>query len=387
MDFGDGVQQLLVSDIIQRDYLRVGVDQAGSGPRARDREVRFVRDLPPSAGVVMGNSIHIEEAENLTNVWIHDNIVHNSMDLSGAKNMTVENNVVSGAIVLNGDLDLVVRNNTITATDSNCPDQGCCPGMIFVLSAQRALLDSNTLTTSANCKPAGVVLMGNIVTEGFPFLRDVTVSNNIFKGGFDPLFQGKPLPAAVVMSGVDGVVLRGNRFNGGTFGGQTAGNVCQCCQYGHAKTQCVNVTVDDMEGTMKVQAGPAPRTGVTARSLTTAVMRETAALQSPEQLSPEQLHLAYGVLHSSMRVAWSTLAAGERADAATAARSVVQWGFAPGSFGKSAPGLATPFTVDAGRNWTQHTAEMIGLPPRQRVWYRVGSEAGGWSTEHSFTAR
>ena len=68
MDFGDGVQQLLVSDITQRDFLRVGVDQAGAGPVARDREVRNVVDLPCSPGVLCGNSIHIEEAENLTNV-------------------------------------------------------------------------------------------------------------------------------------------------------------------------------------------------------------------------------------------------------------------------------------------------------------------------------
>ena len=52
MDFGDGVQQLLVSDILQRDYLRVGVDQAGAGPLARDREIRGVVDLPSSPGVV-----------------------------------------------------------------------------------------------------------------------------------------------------------------------------------------------------------------------------------------------------------------------------------------------------------------------------------------------
>ena len=29
MDFGDGVQNLLVSDVLHRDCLRVGVDQAG----------------------------------------------------------------------------------------------------------------------------------------------------------------------------------------------------------------------------------------------------------------------------------------------------------------------------------------------------------------------
>ena len=59
--FGDGVQDLLVSDIIQRDCLRVGVDQAGYGPLSRDRETRSVRDVPGTPGVAQGNTIHIED--------------------------------------------------------------------------------------------------------------------------------------------------------------------------------------------------------------------------------------------------------------------------------------------------------------------------------------
>ena len=53
---------------------------------------------------------------------------------------------------------------------------------------------------------------------------------------------------------------------------------------------------------------------------------------------PEQVHLAYGVAHDSMRVAWSTM--GSAGDDS----SVVQWGSAPAALGRSARGSATPFT-------------------------------------------
>jgi hypothetical protein len=95
---GTGVQDLLVSDIIQRDCLRVGVDQAGYGPLSRDREIRHVRDLPGTPGVAQGNTIHIEEALNLTNVWIHDNVCNNSMDAGGTTNMRMENNLIYGQV-------------------------------------------------------------------------------------------------------------------------------------------------------------------------------------------------------------------------------------------------------------------------------------------------
>lgn len=100
MDFGDSVQDLLVSDIIQRDCLRVGVDQAGYGPLSRNREIRFVRDLPGTPGVAQGNTIHIEESLNLTNVWIHDNVCNNSMDAGGTTNMRMENNLIYGQVTV-----------------------------------------------------------------------------------------------------------------------------------------------------------------------------------------------------------------------------------------------------------------------------------------------
>ena len=72
----------------------MGVDQAGAGPVARDRVVQRVTDLPCSAGVVCGNSIHIEEAENLTNVLIQNNNVQHAIAASGVRNLTIAHNIV-----------------------------------------------------------------------------------------------------------------------------------------------------------------------------------------------------------------------------------------------------------------------------------------------------
>jgi hypothetical protein len=113
MDFGDGVQDLLVSDIIQRDCLRTGVDQAGYGPLSRNREIRFVRDLPGTPGVGQGNTIHAEETNNLTNVWIHHNNCSMSLQTSGLNDSRIENNVVFGQILGNGNRRITIFNNTI----------------------------------------------------------------------------------------------------------------------------------------------------------------------------------------------------------------------------------------------------------------------------------
>ena len=66
---------------------------------SRDREIRHVRGYKPTPGVIQGNSIHIEEARNLTNVWIHDNVCNHSLDTGGTKNMRLENNLVYGQIL------------------------------------------------------------------------------------------------------------------------------------------------------------------------------------------------------------------------------------------------------------------------------------------------
>jgi hypothetical protein len=237
MDYGDGVQQLLVSDVIQRDYLRCGVDQAGAGPVARDREIRGVVDLPSSEGVMAGNSIHIEEAENLTNVWVHHNIANNSMALSGCRNLTVEHNVVEGGIIVNGNAQLVVRHNSVLARDERCPDKGCCPGMISILAAQVARIVGNTLTVTGSCRPVGVEVWGNV--EVYPFARDLLISGNAFEGKFEPLFREAPYNGTITLDGVEGVVISGNTFSDRP---KAKDNVCECCRYG-VKASCKNITI------------------------------------------------------------------------------------------------------------------------------------------------
>ena len=94
MDFGNGVQNLLVEDIVLRDYLRQGVDLAGDAS-SRNHTVRRVRELPWQVVVKPGGStIHVEEATGLRDVLIEDSVCNHSLLASSATNMTIRNNKV-----------------------------------------------------------------------------------------------------------------------------------------------------------------------------------------------------------------------------------------------------------------------------------------------------
>ena len=239
----------------------MGVDQAGAGPVARDRVVQRVTDLPCSDGVVCGNSIHIEEAENLTNVLIRLNRVQHAIAASGVRNLTIAHNIVvsplhaqkqmtgqsalparsctqGGSIVANGDIGLTIYNNTIAADVGNCPIGGCCPGMVAVGFGDHVLVSENNVTASAGCEPLGVSIWGGV--EGYPKTRDMLVSANTFTGSFTPLVHGKPFPGGVVIDGADGVVVgSSNVWSDGAPAGK---HVCDCCQYG-VMSMCQNITI------------------------------------------------------------------------------------------------------------------------------------------------
>eukprot|EP01052_Picozoa_sp_SAG31_P023347 SAG31_NODE_1919_length_6920_cov_5.391731_1_plen_216_part_00 len=100
--------------------------------------------------------------------------------------------------------------------------------------------------------------------------------------------------------------------------------------------------------------------------------------------APEQVHLSYSVAQDGMRVAWSTVGSG--ASMTASAESNVNWGRSRGALDHTAEGTARAFTADgAVHSWTGHVAEMTGLQPGERVFYRVGGAVGGWSPVHSFT--
>lgn len=96
--------------------------------------------------------------------------------------------------------------------------------------------------------------------------------------------------------------------------------------------------------------------------------------------APEQLRLALtngGA--SEMSITWTALN--------LSAESSVQWGPAPGAAGalpNAAPAVARAFTL-GGWLGVFYSATMTGLPHGARIAYRVGSDAGGWSSVREFS--
>lgn len=80
--------------------------------------------------------------------------------------------------------------------------------------------------------------------------------------------------------------------------------------------------------------------------------------------------------------------------------STVQWGTSPPqtsisgtSFSSSSSsyhqsnGTAHAFTADTGRIWWNHVAEMTGLEPGQRIYYRVGDSTNGYSSVFNYATQ
>ena len=89
-------QNLLVEDIVLRDYLRQGVDLAGNN-RSSNHTVRRVSELPWHTVTKPGGStIHAEEATGLRDVVIADSVCNHSLMASTVINMTIRNNTVVG---------------------------------------------------------------------------------------------------------------------------------------------------------------------------------------------------------------------------------------------------------------------------------------------------
>jgi len=96
--------------------------------------------------------------------------------------------------------------------------------------------------------------------------------------------------------------------------------------------------------------------------------------------SPEQLHLSFtGNDFSEMGIMWTTLNA--------TATSIVQWQVGDESsqppFANTASGHTWTYTF-GGWLGVLHMATMTGLVPSTRYAYRVGDNAGGWSSVYSF---
>jgi hypothetical protein len=102
----------------------------------------------------------------------------------------------------------------------------------------------------------------------------------------------------------------------------------------------------------------------------------------PAPLVVEQVHLALGHSVDTMAVAWATVSA-------QPCEAMVMYGSSASALSKTNPGNSRIFTQDPDRSWYTHAANMTGLVPGERYWYKVGNKNGSteaWSKVFSFKA-
>ena len=82
-----------------------------------------------------------------------------------------------------------------------------------------------------------------------------------------------------------------------------------------------------------------------------------------------------------MSVSWSTITRTQTQS------NVVKYGTSPTSLNMTGAGDSRNFTVDSGRQWSTHVANMTGLTKGQRYYYKVGDDKGAvWSKVFNFKA-
>jgi hypothetical protein len=267
MAFADGVQGLLVEDVVVRDFLRQGVDLAGN-ELSRNFVIRNVTEIPWQIVKFPGGStIHIEEAGGLGNVLLEKSVVNHSILAGGVNNLTIRDNIVHGCILGNGNTNLtVVRNTIIDNGEGN-------PVLLSQGFVQTANISSNWLVAKAvppnaertrafigHIYPVGISVWGQIHDPYagmakytyYPTSINLTIENNVFIGNLSgpnwehhPQFhisaQALSSFRAVNLNGVDGVVIRGNSFEAGN----TSENLCACCTVVESDpaTRCANITL------------------------------------------------------------------------------------------------------------------------------------------------
>ena len=313
MTFADGVQGLLVEDVVVRDFLRQGVDLAGDA-LSRDFIVRNVTERPWQVVKQPGGStIHIEEAGGLGNVLIENSVVNHSILAGGVNNLTIRGNLVHGALLGNGNTNLTVINNTVIALEGT-------PVLLSQGFTRTANISFNTLiaetvpggrnlpynTDTSHLYPTGISIWGGIHDpysgmEKFTFCKcrpfssvscganqaafwrvtqtalnnatdptstNLTIHGNVFVGNLSgpnwnhhPQFhisaQAMTSFRAISLNGVDGAVVSGNTFE---QGGNASENVCGCCTVVEADpaTRCANVSIlktDDLDDATRSAAG------------------------------------------------------------------------------------------------------------------------------------
>ena len=239
IDVANGVVNALVEDVRVSDWLRQGVDFAGNG-LSRNYVARRITELPWAIVTAPGGgTVHVEEAVGFRGMLIEDCVAEHSIQASSVTaNLTIQNNVIYGSLVANGDgAPTVVRNNTVHCGVSSAGDSvGTSRACVAMLAARGLVVERNTFL--APHPLPGVHLWGDAREGGFT--EGATITDNDFVGKFVLGFRGRNFSGAVVLDGVDGVVVSGtNRFHSPNSGGggsnvSVAANVCACCWYPEA---------------------------------------------------------------------------------------------------------------------------------------------------------
>jgi phosphodiesterase/alkaline phosphatase D-like protein len=93
----------------------------------------------------------------------------------------------------------------------------------------------------------------------------------------------------------------------------------------------------------------------------------TIVAPPPPVIKPVQVHLALGHTPATMAVAWAT----SESTSAPITESIVMWGLAANKLDQTGTGDTRSFTVDSGRLWYTHAANMTDLKPSTRYFYKV----------------
>jgi phosphodiesterase/alkaline phosphatase D-like protein len=87
----------------------------------------------------------------------------------------------------------------------------------------------------------------------------------------------------------------------------------------------------------------------------------------PPVIKPVQVHLALGYTSATMAVSWATYENLPK----PITSSNVKWGLSATKLDQHATGDVRSFTVDPGRTWYTHAANMSELKPSTRYYYQV----------------
>jgi hypothetical protein len=199
---GRGCRNVTIRDVRVRNFLRQGIQLAGSDG-ARDYLVTGCQDLEPTVQPG-GSTIHVEHARGLRNVIISNNLCRQSILAGGVDGLILENNIVTGRIVGNGNKNMVVRGNIV---------RGSAEGKSFLVQLGHTdglILRDNLLVTAAPGQ-SGIYVWGSSKFNPEPS-RQVSITGNTVR----PADRKVPADKGIMLNGVEGGSVRDNLIEAAT---------------------------------------------------------------------------------------------------------------------------------------------------------------------------